>query len=364
MPWPSNPKIDAPSAPPALTPARRGRQPWAWVLGLVVTVALLGWVLHDVDLSLVLQHARRADPLTLAAVVLVATLSFPIRTLRWRLILRDDQGGRLPWLPLWHATAVGFMANNLLPLRAGEVARAYVASRGVPLRLSTALASIAVERVLDGLVVVALMALAISAPSFPRNASIEGVSIGHLATGVAVVFSVALLVALIVAHRATPPFTLLDRVLRRLLSERLAARVAQVLSGLVRGLTVLRSPGRFGLVLIWSVVLWLVSAASFALCYRAFGIAVPWESALLLQGVIAFGVAIPASPGFWGVFEAAIRVTLAAYAVAPAAAVSYAVTYHVATFVPITLLGLYSLSRSHVQLRELARAAEPAEPGS
>jgi uncharacterized protein (TIRG00374 family) len=343
-----------------LTPAGQGRQRWAWLVGLVVTVALLAWVLHDVDLSLVLGHARRADPLALAVVVLTATLTFPIRAVRWRLMLRDDQGGGLPFVPLWHATAVGFMANNLLPLRAGEVARAFVASRLLPVRFSTALASIAVERVLDGLVLVALMALAIAAPSFPRAASIEGVPIGRLATGIAVLFSAALIVALVVAHRATPPFTRLDRVLHRLLPQRLAARGTQVLSGLIGGLAVLRSPGRFWLVVIWSIVLWLVGGASFAVCYRAFGIAVPWESALLLQGVIAFGVAIPSSPGFWGVFEAAIRVTLSAYAIAPAAAVSYAVTYHLATFVPITLLGLYSLSRSHLHLRELTRAKEPA----
>jgi len=79
--------------------------------------------------------------------------------------------------------------------------------------------------------------------------------------------------------------------------------------------------------------------------------------ALLLQGLIGFGVALPASPGFVGVFEAATRATLAIYGIDATRAVSYAVAYHVTTFFPITLLGLYSLSRLRLHLAELRAAA-------
>src|SRR5439155_394373 len=83
------------------------------------------------------------------------------------------------------------------------------------------------------------------------------------------------------------------------------------------------------------------------------GLPVPPEGAFLLQGVIGFGVALPSSPGFVGVFEAATRVTLAIYGIDATRAVSYAVAYHLSTFVPITLLGLYSLSRLRLHLAEL-----------
>ena len=107
----------------------------------------------------------------------------------------------------------------------------------------------------------------------------------------------------------------------------------------------------------WSLLQWLVNAAAFAVCFRAFGLAVPPEGALLLQGIIGFGVALPASPGFVGVFEAATRVTLAIYGIDATRAVSYALAYHVSTFLPITLLGLYSLSRLRIHLGELREAA-------
>ena len=106
----------------------------------------------------------------------------------------------------------------------------------------------------------------------------------------------------------------------------------------------------------WSLVLWLKNAAAFAICFRAFGIDVPVEAALLLQGIIGFGVAVPSTPGYIGVFEAATLVTLQFYGVDSSLAVSYALTYHVTTFIPITLLGFWSLSRLHLRLRELSAA--------
>jgi uncharacterized membrane protein YbhN (UPF0104 family) len=105
--------------------------------------------------------------------------------------------------------------------------------------------------------------------------------------------------------------------------------------------------------------LWIVNALSFAVCFQAFGLAVPWEAAFPLQALIGFGVALPSSPGFFGPFEAVTRLTLGLYGVAPDQAVSYAVAYHIGGFIPITVLGLHALSRSRLRLGQL-RQVEPA----
>lgn len=322
----------------------------------MVTVLLLAWALRGVDPHAVLEQIARADPRWLAAAIALATATFPLRAVRWRVILRAADGGPLPWSPLWHATAVGFMANNLLPARAGEVARAYLARRQLPVRFTTALASIGVERVFDGLFLVGLMALAIAAPSFPRHAAVRGVSLAGVATWAAVLFGAMLLVALLVVRRPAWWVALCARAFHALLPAGLAARLTQLADGMVAGLAVLGSPARFLQVALWSLVLWLVNALSFAACFRAFSLAVPPEAALLLQGAIGFGVAIPSSPGFFGPFEAVTRVMLAIYGVGAEQAVSYAVAYHIGGFVPITLLGLLSLARTHVHLGELRRA--------
>jgi uncharacterized protein (TIRG00374 family) len=323
---------------------------------------LLAWVLHRVDARAVLAHVRHADPLWLGATVVLATLTFPIRTTRWRLILRDADGRPFPWVPLWHATAVGFMANNLLPARVGELARAYVATRQLPVRFTTALASVAVERVFDGLVLLGLMAAAIAAPSFPGPAELDGISLSRLAAGTAAGFAAALAIAFAVAHRPPPWLRALHAAAHRVLPVRAAERVTRAGEGLVEGLTVLKNPARFSGVVAWSLVLWLVNALAFAACFRAFALPVPAAGALLLQGVIAFGVAVPSSPSGLGVFEAATVLTLAAYGVDADRAVAYGLTYHVTTFVPIVLFGLSSQARVHVRLRDL-RAPDTAAGG-
>ena len=141
-------------------------------MGLGITLGLLAWALHGVNARDLVESVRRANRGLILATVALATLTFPIRTLRWQLILRDLGGGAYPLRPLWHATAIGFMANNLLPVRAGEFARAYVASRQLPVRFSTALASVGVERVFDGLMLVSLMTVAIGSSAFPHQAAL------------------------------------------------------------------------------------------------------------------------------------------------------------------------------------------------
>src|SRR6266704_2285070 len=349
--------LPSPSSPaPSRASASPSRSRWAWILGLAVTVAFLAWAVRGTQWSEVLAGLRAVDPLLLVLTVALATLTFPIRLIRWRVILRDERERPLPWLPLWHAVAIGFMANNLLPARAGEFARAYVASRQLPVRFTTALGSIGVERVFDALVMLGLMALAIASPSFPAQSTLLDTPLSRLAGRAALLFGAMFVVALVVVLRPAPWLALFERVTRTVLPARLAARVAGMAEGLVAGLTVLKRPGRFGAMLFWSLVLWVTNAASFAVCFRAFGLQVPIEGSLLLQGILGFAVAVPASAGFFGVFEKATQLTLQLYSISPSLALAYAVAYHVSTFLPITLLGLRSLASVHLHLGDLGRA--------
>src|SRR5213083_3064355 len=337
-------------------PSNKNRWRGAWLIGLAISVALLVWVLYRIDPRQVLSYAQHANFWLLLLAVVVATVTFPVRAIRWRLILRAGDGRPFPFLPLWHATTIGFMANNLLPARAGEVARAYVASRQLPVRFTTALGTIGVERVFDALVMLGLMAVAIAASSFPAHSTLLDTPLSRLAGRAALLFGAMFVAALVVVLRPAPWLALFERVTRAVLPARLAARVAGMAEGLVAGLTVLKRPGRFGAMLFWSLVLWLTNAASFAVCFRAFGLQVPIEGSLLLQGILGFAVAVPASAGFFGVFEKATQLTLQLYGISPSLALAYAVAYHVSTFLPITLLGLRSLASVHLHLGDLGRA--------
>jgi uncharacterized protein (TIRG00374 family) len=332
------------------------------LLGLAISAALLWWTLHDVALADVLEHARRARWGPLAAAVLVATLTFPLRTVRWRLLLNQD-GAPLRFVPLWHATAIGFMANNLLPARAGEFARAYAARHLTGVRFSAAFGSVAVERALDGIILVALLGLAIGAGGLRRDTTVGGVSLEQVATVALAVFGTALLGALLVVHWPGPALRFVRGTLARVLSARATDGLMRILEGLLSGLDALKSGRRFGFATAWSVVVWATGAASYWLGFQAFSLDVPWTAALLLQSLVAFGVAIPSSPGFFGPFEAVTRATLSLYAVPAAAAVSAAVAYHLAAFVPISLLGLWSLARAQMHMGDLSRARAEGQEG-
>jgi uncharacterized protein (TIRG00374 family) len=345
--------ISSVSAPRSSARALR----WPGLVGVAISVALLWWALHDVRPADVARELQGVRIWPLLGAVVLATVAFPVRAVRWRYLLRLD-GATLPLRPLWHATAIGFMANNLLPARAGEVARAYAARRLLAVRFTTAAASIAIERIFDGLVLVALFAGGAWAGGFAPGTVLGGVTLGGLARGAALVFGVALVAAIVIVHRPAIAVRTTRRIVGLVASPRVTERIVGFVQGAISGLDALKSPGRFSVVLFWSVVNWVTVAASFWLGFVAFGIGLPGSAPLVLLGVVAFGVAIPSSPGFFGVFEAAVRIALGLYGVDAARAVPFALGYHLTTFIPITLLGIWSLSRAHLHLAELRKAGQ------
>jgi glycosyltransferase 2 family protein len=340
------------SSPDGYPPAQRRRVLHA-LLGVGISLGLLFWALRGVRLEDVLGHVAEAKAGPLAIAVILATVTFPLRLLRWRLLLRDEKGRGYPPGPLWHAIAVGFMANNVLPLRAGELVRSFAASRLARIRFTTVFSSIAVERIFDALTVVGLLTLALLSSTLPPSLSVGGVSVARLAQTGGLVGVLALLSAILVL---AAPLTA-ERIVRRLLPwPRLADRLVNLIEGVRQGLVVLRTPARLILVVFWSLVLWLVNALAFYVGFASFDIPVSFSGALLLQGLLVLGISIPSTPGFFGPFEAVIVAVLKLFGVPHDVAFSYAISFHLTSFLPITLLGLWSLTRIPGGLQGLRQA--------
>jgi glycosyltransferase 2 family protein len=133
-------------------------------------------------------------------------------------------------------------------------------------------------------------------------------------------------------------------------------RARRLVISFVSGLGVLRDARRFGAVLLWTLAHWLTNAAAFWLAFRALGLDVPVTAAFLVQGVIALGVALPSSPGFFGVFELAGKTSLVLYGVAETDAVAWALGFHILSFIPITLIGGWYFVRLGLSMGEVKRA--------
>jgi uncharacterized protein (TIRG00374 family) len=331
---------------------------WRGALGMLLSAVLLWYAFHGIAWAEVGVEIRRANLWLLLLSAMAATGIFPLRARRWRTIL-DPVEPNLPFGPLWRATAIGMMVSNIVPARAGELARAYALSREVNrVPFSTAFASLAVDRVFDALIILLLMFGAMLLPSFPAGAAS---SAARYAVG-GVVFVVAVIIVLYMIVFFPKQIISLFELLARRVAPAFEERGRAILVSFANGLSVLRSPRRFLAVFWWALLHWLLNALAFWIGFMAVGIHAPFGTALFTQGIIAIGVAIPSSPGFFGVFETAGKFALGIYGIPQTAALTWAMGFHLLSFIPITLLGAWYFARAGLTFAELSSAGSTAPP--
>ena len=313
------------------------------LVGLAVSAALLVYVFRDVDLRVIAVHLRSTIWTFLLLSVVLHALSLWTRAWRWSFLFPP---GTRP-THLFRALLVGYMGNNLLPLRAGELVRIYVASRHGP-RFWTTFATVVVERVLDGLaigLVVAGLLLVIPLP-------------GELRWPIALFLGVeAVGILLLVAIATAPGFcrALIEMVFHRLgwLERRLLALLATMTEGL-RGL---RAPRHVAPIILSSVGVWLLFALSVWAALRAAHLDLPVVAAFTVLAFLGLGVSLPSSPGFVGIVQAATVLALALFAVPRPEALSFSLLLHASQFVPVTAVGLLFLLAEQISLTDAARVS-------
>jgi hypothetical protein len=263
--------------------------------------------------------------------------------MRWRYLF--PAGSNPPGLV--PAIMIGYMVNNVLPLRAGEVARVYVVARRWGHGFWTVLATLIVERVLDGLAIVLLLgilALTIDVPDLLRWGA--GVMLAINVVGVVILVAFALAPA---ASRSG-----IRRVTRR--SPRLQALALRLFQRFVRGLEGIRTPTHLIPLAGWTVVIWIIPALVAWATLRAVDLALPWSAPWAVLGFVGIGISIPSAPGYVGVFHAAATLAVEVFGVPRSEGLGYALLLHAVQFIPITTVGWVCLLREHVSLADATRA--------
>jgi glycosyltransferase 2 family protein len=333
---------------------------WKTVVGTVLSVGLLGAMFLLVDFQEVVEQLRQADPFWFTLAVIVATLSIPVRALRWKVMLHPVAPG-MPFHPRNAATAIGFAANNVLPARAGEFARAFVLGRLTGIPVTAALGTLVVERIFDGLVIVALLFVAMAMPQFPAG-MIAGVDPRNAAALVALAMATVgvVLFALVYAPKRT--VRIIESLVHRLLPVRFQRFVLEVLHSFLRGVAVLRSPRLFVLSLLWALGQWVFLALSYYFALLAFGITAPgFAGAVFLQSLVSLAVAAPSAPGYVGTFHAGAVLGLSLWGVGAEKAVSFAIAFHIGGFIPVTLLGAYYVWRLNLSWNQIEASQDEVE---
>ena len=335
------------------------RTRWIGVIGAIITIASLVYVFRLFDWTDARQRLADANyPLLLLSTAL-ATLVFPLRARRWRTIL-DPVAPHVPFGALWRAVAIGQMLNNVIPTgRAGEPGRAYALSRDVPaIPFSTSFASLIVDRAFDAICVVLLTGIALVGPGAPTG---SGNVIAKATIGFAVLAAGMILTLYLLAFFPERLIRLFE-LCARPVSTTVERKGAEMLRSFAKGLGVLRSPGHFIAIFGWALALWIVQALAFWIGFKSVGIEVPFAAALVVQGAIVVAVTVPAAPGFFGLFEAAAALSLPLYGVSKSAAATWAILFHVASFIPITLFGLYYFAKFGLSLRDIGKTPNGPTP--
>jgi uncharacterized protein (TIRG00374 family) len=202
------------------------------------------------------------------------------------------------------------------------------------------------------------MGVALFDPALRRGATTVNGPLAAIAGGGGV-FLFAMIAGVFTLVFFPGPLIRLFELFARRISPALEERGKQILERFMAGLSVLRRPERFAAIFGWTVAHWLLNAAGYMLAFRAFDIAVPFSAALFLIGFIALGAAVPSAPGFFGVFEYMAFQGLAIYGIPKTQATSWAIGFHLLSFIPITLIGAYYFSRLGLGFAELRKSSEP-----
>ena len=328
---------------------------WKTWVGIVISAAAIWWAMRGVEWGLVWPALKAADWGLLAVVFALAPIvNVGVRAVRWRILLSPV--ARLPIASCASATAVGLMANNVLPARIGEFVRAYALAKREPVATGTAFGSLFLERMFDGFALVGILYALTWFEELPAWAD----TTAKVAFLVFVGF-LAFQVLLVVWPRKV--IGVAQGIRRRFFGGRFEDAMEGALATFVDGFRLLKRPGLVAISVLLAFAQWTLVALLFFIGMAAFGLArqAGFEGALFTNSITALGVAAPSSPGFVGTFQAFVVQSLEAFDVDRTVAFTYSLGFHAANYLSVTLVGLACFLREGLSWKELGRSEEELE---
>jgi hypothetical protein len=341
-----------------------------WI-GIAVSAVFLALFIFTVDLDRFLDALSNADYRLVVPAAGIYLVSVLFRTLRWQLLLRHLKHVGL--VRLYPVVVVGYMANNLLPMRIGEVVRSYYISKREGISKTASLVTIFIERLLDALtllVFISVIALFVPvigvAEGFGEQSSVPW---PLLIAGITLPFVLGFAGLVLIAF-APARVRRLAKTLLRPLPQRMEERADRVVDMFLGGLISLSSPRRVLGLFLLSVPIWLFEALLFLIIAFSFDLDLAFDSTaemaaavILVTAIANIGASVPAAPGGIGLFELIARETLVLLPLASvdrADAGAYVTVVHATLLLPMIVLGQVFLWTQSISLRSLSRAGRLA----
>ncbi len=344
-----------------------------WI-GLGVGAAFLALFFLTTDWDRLVDALADANYWYLVPALLLYQVSVLFRTARWQMLLRHMRS--ISIARLYPVVVVGYMANNILPLRIGELVRSYHLGEREGVSKTAALATIFIERVLDALTL--LVFVAVIAVFVPLLAVAEGfgdrssVPWPALAAAISLPFAAAFVGLLLAAYAPARASRVVEAMLRPL-PMALASRGKPLADKLIHGLEALRSPRSVLAMFLISAPVWLFDAGLFFAIGYSFDLHLAYDgfvemavAIMLVTALSNIGASVPAAPGGLGLFEIVARETLVLLPLAEvdrSVAAAYVAVVHAALILPMIALGQIFLLMESLSLGNLSRAGQRLAEG-
>jgi uncharacterized protein (TIRG00374 family) len=271
-----------------------------------------------------------------------------IRAYRWKFMVDPLKKVRL--YSLFSSTVIGFMANNILPVRLGELVRAYSLGTKENISRSATFATIVMERVFDGFSLLLILWVTLLFFPFSRSSAKVG-ELVRKGANLALLGNLLLFLLLILLE-LKPDLTLnFFKRLLRLIPGKLSQRAEGILDKFSSGVRVFKDLPRMSWILFWSLILWAGIGISNYLVFLAFGLHPPIQASLILMVIVTLGVVIPSSPGYVGTVHFFTVIALSLFGYGKDTSVPFSIVLHASQYIPVTILGLIYLKLEHFSLK-------------
>ena len=318
------------------------------IAGLLLSALLVYLSIRGIHLADVADGFRTFRYGYLPAILGAMLLMQLLRSFRWGLILSPLE--KIDQLSLFSVTSVGFLAIIAIPARLGELARPYLITKKSRIKMSAALGTIVVERVLDSLTVLVIAVFVLFFTPLPVWLIRSGVLILLLTLSL-----VSAMILIIVKRDASL------RVLAPFIAKlpvRYAEGVNRLISHFVDGFRIMADPALLISVTGLSIVIWLVDVSAIYLLFLAVGFQLPVVAAFVVMIILIVGIAIPTAPGFIGNWHYFCILGLSLFSVPKADALTFAIIYHILSTGIIVVLGIAFLPFNHFSIVDLRRQTQ------
>jgi len=325
------------------------------VIGIAVSIFFLFLTLRNVNFSEIYQNLKRTDFRFIILAVITYLSAFIFRGLRLKAIFQSVNKCKLS--DMFFITNIAFFANNVLPLRMGELIGAYVLAKKHDTSKSSSLAVIVVSRIFDGISLI-LFASGITMLLWLKK-ELSGVSLAYMKSTFPVILAIFISAfAFIVCLLKWRDFTVkLAGKLLFFVPRPLLDKVISLMDSFICGLKVFHSFSGVLVTLLFSLLVWSMEGMTFYIISLSMGLSLPIYKIAFAMIVLAFGIILPSSPGFVGVYEYFCVLGLSIFGIGKDVAVSFSLLVHSLQFFCIIALGLISLSKENVSLLDARKNA-------